>query len=167
MSSQSPNDDSFVSDLDIREIEIEGLSKLRKGDYAEAEKIFQEQYSLLLKLQRQRGTRVHKGGPLHNIGIAQYFQGKIESATVLVIQAYIEDLLSASKPYDADNTPACRVLRGTFGSTWDDLAPIEARVNTVKTVSPLPAISPESIYNSVSQSAQRIAANYRTWRQYA
>jgi len=148
-------------DLQIRALEIDGVLKLRSGQYESAEQLFVQQYELLLEMQKHTRIRVPKGGPLHNIGIAQLFQGKASESIKHVLLAYIEDLISSSARFDADGAPASRALRGLCGATWDDLVPMEDYVFSAKEKQIPP--TPEPIYDSVPEVGSKILRNYENY----
>jgi len=154
-------------DIEIRGLEIDALSKLRAGQYENAEGLFAKQYKLLLEMQEEIRGRVHKGGPLHNIGIAELFQGKAQQSIKHLLQAYIEDLISSSARFEADGAPASTLLRSLCGATWDDLAPLEEYVFSAKEKE-IP-LRPEPIYDSVPEVGRSIQRNYEehlrtTWK---
>jgi hypothetical protein len=154
-------------DLQIRALEIDGLLKLRRGQYESAEELFAQQYELLLEMQKDIRIRVPKGAPLHNIGIAELFQGKTSQSIRHLLLAYIEDLISSSAPFDADTAPASRTLRGLCGATWDDLVPLEDYVFSAKVRETPP--TPESIYDAIPDAGSKIQKNYEdylgtTWK---
>jgi hypothetical protein len=154
-------------DLQIRALEIDGLLKLRGGQYESAEQLFAQQYELLLKMQKDTGIRIPKGGPLHNIGVAELFQGKTPRSIKHLLLAYIEDLISSSVRFDADGAPASEALRGLCGVAWDDLVPLEDCVFSAKEKET--PLTPEPIYDSVPELGKKIQRNYEdylgtTWK---
>ncbi len=65
---------------------------LRKGKYQEAERLYRAFFETLLEQQKVVG-RVHKGMPLHNLGLSLFFQGRAEEAIVFFLSAYVEDVI--------------------------------------------------------------------------
>ena len=106
------------------EWERNGQLALEKGDYERSFEIYKDWFSRLLEYQEIIKDRVHKGHPLFNSGIACFLWGKREPALEWVLLAYIEDVISALNPKDADGTAAFKNLSSWMGST-DILREIE------------------------------------------
>lgn len=119
---------SIPTDLieSIREIERKGLLLLRTGDYSEAEKIFSKECELFTERQaKDESKRIHKGSPLHNLGLSSLFGGNPFKGLRYVLLAYIEDILSGSDKGSADNLPACIALRSIFAVPPTNLRELE------------------------------------------
>ena len=93
----------------IRPIDSKAFTSLVISDFATAEKLYSEYYTILRNEEDQKlekNQKYHKGTPLHNWGIALLNQGKIDKGFEKIILAYIEDLLNATDPKDALKAPA-------------------------------------------------------------
>jgi len=137
--------DSIDSDTLVRELERKGIQQLRSGDYSNAEKIFLEEYKMLLRLQDRTGRRIHKGAPLYNLGLSTLFQDKADDGLKYILFAYVEDVISSGQRSAADNLPASVALRSLCCVSVDDLRHLEDFVLERKTE--LPLSSPEEIYS--------------------
>ena len=119
---------SIPADLveSIREIEHKGILLLRTGNYAEAEEIFSKEYELFLERQaKDESKRIHKGSPLHNLGLSSLFGGNPFKGLKYVLLAYTEDILTGSGKGAADNLPACIALRSIFAVAPKNLRELE------------------------------------------
>jgi len=125
---------------------MQGFKHLQEGNYSEAEKVFAMQYNLLLKRQDKDDTRIHKGGPAHNLGISLLSQGKSREGLWWLLMAFIEDVISEKQLFDSDNLPASRVLRGICGANPNDLDNLENYVFQLK--SGRSVLDPAEIYET-------------------
>lgn len=105
--------------------EIEGQKALENGNYAASFSIYQNWYSKLLEYQTRIGDRVHKGHPLFNSGQSRFLAGKSDEAFTILLLAYVEDVVSAFKQGDADDSPAFGLLSASKGLI-PDLRRLEA-----------------------------------------
>jgi hypothetical protein len=94
-------------------LELAGLAALYENNFTHAEKRFNEQYELLLSSQTEAKRPIHKGAPLHNLGLSLYGQGRIEEAIRSFLLAYVEDSLDCAhgSENESDTKPAAAVLR--------------------------------------------------------
>lgn len=113
-----------------REIEREYYSLLQSGNPQKAFSIWSNFYTSILPAQ-PLNKRFHKGGPLHNMGIAKLFTNEPGEAFRLFIFAYIEDILSETDKFGADSTPASTTLTGVFRISQTDLQIIRGKVDTI------------------------------------
>ena len=72
--------------------------------YPEAQNIITDLFHKMLSWQEKYGQRFHKGYAIHNIGYTLYLQNNYKDALKYFILAYIEDLLSADRLEEADET---------------------------------------------------------------
>lgn len=98
------------------ELTTKGIVAINVGNYEEAVGIFASQLSLLYEVQDKEKRPVHKGLPLHNMGLALFFLDNIQDALTNFLLAYIEDSLNAKYEYEdqAERAPAARILRDSF-----------------------------------------------------
>ena len=96
----------------FKKMEQEAYSKLVIGDYQSAESIYKEQYEIFLSWEKKLPLtqKYHKGGPLHNRGIALLYQKKIIEGFQLITFAYIEDLFNIENIEEVYKAPAYRTL---------------------------------------------------------
>lgn len=78
----------------IAHLNREGLVALYVGNYIEAVRLFEEQYELLFRTQDEEDRPIHKGGPLHNRGLALFALGRVDEAIYSILLAYVEDTLN-------------------------------------------------------------------------
>lgn len=119
--------------------EIEGLTNqglifLSLGQYGSARNIFSKMYNLLLQLQEKDNRSIHKGLPLHNLGIALFYLKKPDDAIYHILCAYVEDTLNVEYDHE-DNTdryPAASVLRDLFSFNLKILREIKNYIFSIK-----------------------------------
>ena len=99
----------------IREMENRGIQLLRNGKYQDAKEVFSHEYDAFLEKQKDLDTRIHKGAPLHNLGLSYLFAGFPQDGLKFILLAYIEDVLGSCKKGVADNFPASIALRSICG----------------------------------------------------
>ena len=80
-------------------------------DFAAALVDLDSLYNEMLRWQREQNQRFDKSYPLHNIGCILRLQNKGEKALGYFIQAFIEDLFSASSRTDIDSSRAGQTLK--------------------------------------------------------
>lgn len=106
------------NDLKIRiaPIEREAWIHLRMGRYDRAEALYRSELELFGKSEEKEGRSLHKGAPLHQLGLVFYFKKEFERSVRNFLLAYCEDTLSAESGQEdgADGSPACRILRDRF-----------------------------------------------------
>lgn len=93
---------------------------LRQGKYKEAECIYRAFYQTLLEQQKSVG-RVHKGMPLHNLGLSLYYQGQSKEAIKYFFCAYVEDVIRANGADTVEQGLASKIIRGFVGVPESDL----------------------------------------------
>ena len=122
--------------LRTRETEVEGLIALYSGRYRDAEILFRRQYETFLAAQSEEGRPIHKGGPLHNLGLSILVQGpeRFEEGLRNILLAYIEDVLSSqyNEEDEADRAPAATFLRDIVQIRLRILAGIKSFVRGIK-----------------------------------
>ena len=101
---------------DLLGYEKEAYVNLRVGRYGKAEELFRRQLALITKWQEKINRPIHKGIPLHMIGICLFYQEKIDEALRFFLLAYIEDTLNVGFELEseADLAPASMMLRNAF-----------------------------------------------------
>jgi len=119
---------------DIIECEKEAYVNLRVGRYVQAEELFHLQLNLIIEWQTKKDKPIHKGVPLHMIGICLLYQEKNEVALQFFLLAYIEDTLKVGFELEseADLAPASLMLRSAFGIDVDFLKKIKKYVADLK-----------------------------------
>jgi len=117
-------------DKKARLLESEGYIQWRIGRLREAWKFYEEDLNMRIRIQEEEDRPVHKGAPLHMMGLILLFEGKAEDALRHFILAYIEDTLNVDfgHEHDADHAPAARVLRDFFRIDLSLLAEIKRTV---------------------------------------
>lgn len=118
----------------ITELEKEAYVNLRVGRYKKAEELFGNQLDLIVKWQVKRDKPIHKGTPMHMVGICLLYQGEIPSALWFFLLAYIEDTLNVGLELEseADLYPASLMLRNAFRIDVGFLKAIKEYVSDLK-----------------------------------
>lgn len=93
----------------LSKLDFLGLAHLYEGRYSEAQQVFEEQLGMLFAAQTTDDTRYHKGGPLHNLGLALLFQRRIGEGVRHVVAALAEDVTSFGR-MESQDYPAYRLL---------------------------------------------------------
>ena len=113
-----PVDRSVPSEVrpQIMRLETEAYVHLRMGRYAECGALYRDVLGILYKKQAEQDRPIHKGAPLHMIGLSLLYQEKLEDSVRFFLLAYIEDTLNVGfgNEAEADTAPASRVLRDLF-----------------------------------------------------
>ena len=124
----TPVTPAFESEIDARS--RVGMELMQLGAYPAAF----ETYRLLLErmLQEQTtGRRLHKGLPLHNMGLARMRSGLIRDGIRWTLMAFIEDALSRAEESDVVSVelyrPAAENLR-LYGLSHADLMDLARRI---------------------------------------
>ena len=101
---------------EARELEIEGLVALHGEKYSLARDLFKKQYDLYFETQSKVDRPIHKGSPLHNLGLALFYLKDVNESVRNFLLAYVEDTLNTSydSEDDADRAPAASMLRDIF-----------------------------------------------------
>jgi hypothetical protein len=119
--------------------------------YDAALNIVENLYDKMLGWQRKYGKRFHKGYPLHNIGYTLHLQNKNAEALGYFILAYIEDLLSADRPEEADATPAGKTLLLGYKYSPELLGLLKQTVIGLKKIGRIP-FTPEEVVRELEKS---------------
>lgn len=117
MKIQPPNREIPALLIDkVRKLEAEGQVALYVGNYTQAIEFFSELYELIYKAQEEEDRPIHKGSPLHNLGLAFFGIGKVNESIQKILLAYVEDTLNVEYDLEdnADRAPAAHVLRDIF-----------------------------------------------------
>jgi len=86
------------------------------GRYGRAEALYKRELELFAESQKKENHSLHKGAPLHQVGLVFYFKKQFERSARFFLWAYCEDTLSADfrREDNADGSPACKILRDRF-----------------------------------------------------
>ncbi len=119
MSAVEPIDRSIPPNYsdEISRLDQNALLKWLTRKYTDAERIYRQELERLIQIQSAIDRPIHKGGPLHMIGICLIPQrDKMEEAIRSVILAYVEDSLNVNytEEDEIDRYPAANVLRDFF-----------------------------------------------------
>ncbi|QQG48399.1 MAG: hypothetical protein HY247_06550 [archaeon] len=96
----------------------------RRGNYSDAIAIHNVSYRLIVERQSREGRRLHKGGPLAQIGICLLAKGQPTPALPVFLSSFIEDCLSEGSG-DRAKSFARTILRGSYGIPLDFLGGLE------------------------------------------
>lgn len=114
--------------------DVEGLVALYVGRSSEAERIFRGQLDLIREAEAKESRPIHKGGPLHNLGLSLISQGRNEEGLHNLLSAYVEDALNVSygEEDEIDRMPAGSVLRDALRIRLKFLSEIKGFVAQLK-----------------------------------
>ena len=128
----------------LSKLDFLGLAHLYEGRYFEAQQVFEEQLRILFAAQTTDDMRYHKGGPLHNLGLALLFQRSIGEGVRHVVAALAEDVASFGRT-ESQNYPAYRLLLelGISQLALQELTGLlhEHRSEVLDTRNPLPLVT--------------------------
>lgn len=101
---------------EARKLEFEGLISLHGQNFEKARELFQKEYNLFFETQDKIDRPIHKGGPLHNLGLAFFFSKDVDKSVYYFLLAYVEDTLQTDYDFEdnADRAPAAINLRDVF-----------------------------------------------------
>jgi exopolyphosphatase/pppGpp-phosphohydrolase len=80
---------------DVRILELKGMDRFNRRQFDESRKFYAEMLDLLKKTQEKIGRPIHKGAPLHMIGLSFTGKNQHNEALHYITLAYIEDTLNA------------------------------------------------------------------------
>lgn len=102
-------------DMEAQKIESEGWVQYLMRRFQKAEEFYQQDLDLRIKFQEETKRPVHKGAPLHMLGICSLYQMHIEDCIRFFLLAYAEDTLNTEydEEDEADRAPAATALRDT------------------------------------------------------
>jgi tetratricopeptide (TPR) repeat protein len=93
-----------------------GLFFLHNQMYLDALKIYEHMLQTILNVESTKGLRIHKGLPLHNMGVAQINLRNYDEGIPNVLRAYEEDIETFGIK-EAERLLAYRVKEGLFDFT--------------------------------------------------
>lgn len=111
--------------------EIDGRRAIENSLFEKSYAIYYGWYKQLLVFQKKMKKRIHKGHPLFNAGLSCFLFGGKDKAFRLFLWAYVEDVITASGPGEADQYPAFRNLSSGMGNP-EYLRRVEAAVFRMK-----------------------------------
>lgn len=118
----------------IQQLQKEGYINLRIGKYQKSEELYRKELTILIEKQAEEDRPIHKGSPLHMIGVSLLFQEKLEESVRFFLLAYIEDTLNVAFKLEAeaDKAPAGVMLRDLFRIDPSFLNQIKEYVSVLK-----------------------------------
>jgi len=118
----------------IRSNEIQAISHFNLRNFKQSLVLFNEILSLLYKTQEELGRSIHKGAPLHMIGINYNAMNNHAEAIRYILSAYIEDNLNVEldNEAEANNSPAGQTLLNYYNIHPNLLRDINDTVSRVK-----------------------------------
>lgn len=131
--------------------QIDNLTRelLESKRIANLEEFFNVLYIRLLEIQKKENRRVHKGLPLHNIGLARFFMG-LPGADRYLLLAYIEDCITSFEERESENPlnplqlPAYKMLKYSLKISDYDLEQIKSNIDKI-------FLYPEEAFNKISR----------------
>lgn len=118
----------------IRDIELQAIIENNFRNFSESIVLYRQILDLMLETQVRIGRPIHKGAPLHMIGINYIGLNNHTEAIRYIMLAYIEDTLNADyeNESEADNTPAGQMLRNFYNIHIRLLGDIKSEVHERK-----------------------------------
>lgn len=153
----------------VRTLEIQAISNFNLRNFTESLELYNQILSLLYRTQEEIGRPIHKGAPLHMIGINYNAMNNHAEAIRHVLLAYIEDTLNVEieNEAEANNSPAGQMLRNHYNIHTNLLRDIVNNVLRIKQEGNWATIlNPEQIFNelsiTISQKEVRSGTNIRS-----
>jgi predicted nucleotide-binding protein len=155
---------NFPQDLSL---EIDRLGReigifWHKEQYAEAEALFKQQYTLIRKTEEKKlheGQRFHKGSYLHSWGLSILWQKKldrVEEGSRKIFLAYVEDLLDFKTIDEVRGAAAYNALIGNPFINHECLEIVLSRVSERKRTGQIPK-DPEDVLSAHYKIAEEIS----------
>lgn len=103
-------------ETEVMSLEKQGFINYVTGDYKKALELYNKDLRTRQELQQREGRGIHKGAPLHMIGMINLLRGDSDASTRYLLLAYVEDTLSTDfgEEDEADLSSASRMLRDLF-----------------------------------------------------
>ncbi len=133
----------------VQDLELRASTYLQHQRFRLAEEVYRSELELMIRRQEKQKARIHKGAPLHMLGITLLLQGKHDDALKQFVLAYIEDILTYP-PSEVDKTPAALTLRS--GYKMGDYA--LQLIKEVALENPLNILDPETILHKFLKKAK-------------
>jgi len=139
----------------VHEIEFRAITVFNARSFNDSRILYQQILDLIIETQERIGRPIHKGAPLHMIGICYSGENNHLEAIRYITLAYIEDTLNVGyqQENEADNTPAGRMLRNFYRAPPDLLNDIKETVQDIKRRNQWPTIlDPNQILSQIRPS---------------
>lgn len=107
-----------IANSDRKEIEASiwnhlGIYFLNNGMYSDAVKVYTHMLETIAQVEEKQKVEIHKGLPLHNMGVAQLYLKNYDEGIPNILKAFEEDIKTAGKT-TAEQQLASKVKEGLF-----------------------------------------------------
>ncbi len=131
---------------------------LASGDIFLAELVYSSWLEVYYAIQKERKKRLHKGGPLHQLGVIHLLRDQSDTARRFFLLAFVEDMLSG--PSSMKEYPSYNVLRHVLQIPERTLTAIREDVQSRSVAEEL-ILYPERIL--VEHTLETVSEQYRAW----
>jgi len=155
-------------DKEATRLEKAGSIDYAMHDFGRALKSYKEDLRIRKEAETQQGRAIHKGAPLHMIGLIKLLKGDSNAGTKYLLLAYVEDTLCTDfgEEDEADLGTAARMLRDTFRLKQCILREVKSISRQRKQASWAAQKNPESILNQAFRNLNFDESNLRQyWQQ--
>lgn len=129
-------DRSLPEDIrqEIARLEIEAVQRFNIRRFDDSRRLYHQMLEVLNVAQKKVERPIHKGTPLHMIGICHTATNQHDQALRYITLAYIEDTLNVAFDHEdeVDRAPAARMLRDFYGLRLDILRALKQIANEAK-----------------------------------
>jgi len=133
--------------------EIEAIQSFNNRRFDDSRERYQRVLEIMEDAQREVERPIHKGTPLHMIGICYTAINQHNQALRYITLAYIEDTLNVAFNHEdeADRFPAAQMLRDFYGIRMSILSTIKEIANGLKETGEWAKVfDPESVLNTLA-----------------
>lgn len=167
MTERTPPDRSLPREItdEVHRIEIEASQCFQIRRFEQSRRLYEQILDLMRRTQTQLGRPIHKGAPLHMIGLCYTMLNQHNNALKYILLAYIEDTLNVNFGLEdeADGSPAARMLRDYYGLQIPILRSIKQIALESKRSGEWASITdPETILRRLDQVDTNKLTNYLT-----
>ena len=111
----------------LNDIELKAARNFQSGKFQDSYRYYNEMLNNILETQEKEKKSIHKGLPLHMIGVIFLLQKKENESLKYFLLAYVEDILTAplNKEKQADTAPAYHNIINVFAFDFQILEKIK------------------------------------------
>ena len=120
-----PSERAIPSELQqqFADTDWQAILRWQEGDYLSVERLYNKELRLVQRKENEVRHPLHKGHPLHNIGMSLVAQKRSEEAVCHILLAYVEDALSA-KTHEEDEIDRAQVTWRTVCESYWGYSPL-------------------------------------------
>lgn len=130
----------------LNDLEAKAVENISFGNLEESFRYYNQMLNEIFKSQEQEKKSIHKGLPLHMMGVILLFQKKDNESLMYHLLAYVEDTLTAPEGQEknADTAPAYKNLVNVFTFDLEILEKIK-KISQFKKSKKIDVSDPENI----------------------